>query len=204
MAIRDWLAGGRNVTAGWVRDPSLRLALDFSTGTLCGVGLGEPVERLSFLGPTDRKPKPGHDLEFLALGVSVGLSGDRIDSYSVWWRDDLEAGYQPYSGSVLLQGRHTSLGGTTQEPEILSNLGPPYWRDQDDSESGLGADSLSRGIASTGRQWWQVRHESAHRCAVPARPRCQRAVCFARIAAYSFESVTSRRAFARKPRSQRQ
>jgi hypothetical protein len=135
LAIRDWLAGGRNVTAGWVRDPSLRLTLDFSTGMLCGVGLGEPVERLSFLGPTDRRPKPDHDLEFLALGLSVGLSGDKIDSYSVWWRDDPGAGYQPYPGSVLLQNQRTSLGKTTQEPEILTTLGPPYWRDQDDSET---------------------------------------------------------------------
>ncbi len=135
MGEREWLPRRTDLTAGWARVPDLRLLLDFTAGSLCGVALGEPVERLAFLGPTDRSAAPEEDLEYLELGLSIGFTAGRIDFYGLWWQDHLGAGYRRYAGGVLLGGRAVALGPLTPEHEIVGALGRPYWRDRDVSET---------------------------------------------------------------------
>ncbi len=135
MGLREWLSRRNDPTAAWVRDPELRLTLDFGGGSLRGVGLGDPIERLAFLGPTDRGAGPEEDLQYLSLGLSVGFTAGSIDFYGIWWQDYLGAGYRRYAGCVLLGGRAVALGPTTPEHEILEAFGQPYWRDHDDSET---------------------------------------------------------------------
>ncbi len=135
MGVREWLPRRADLTAGWIRAPDLRLLLDFHGGSLCGVALGDPVERLAFLGPTDRSAGPEDDLEYLSLGLSVGYTAGNIDFYGLWWQDHLGAGYRRYAGAVLLGGRAVALGPVTPEHEVLEAFGPPYWRDQDDEET---------------------------------------------------------------------
>ncbi len=135
--MRESLPRRTDPTAGWVRDPDLRLVLDFGSGSLCGIALGEALERLSFLGPTDRDAEPEEDLEYLSLGLSVGFTGGKIDFYGLWWQDHLGAGYRRSAGGVLLGGRAVSLGAFTPEHEIVEAFGRPYWRDQDDCATTL-------------------------------------------------------------------
>jgi hypothetical protein len=135
LAVLDWLRREKNITAGWVRDPGLRLALDFAEGRLCGIGFGEPPERLAFLGPADRGDAPRRDLEYLDLGLSVGTTDGKIDSYCLWWLDYQQRGYEQYPGSVLLNGQAIALGRATTEPAIVSAFGQPYWKDKDESET---------------------------------------------------------------------
>ena len=135
MGILDWLSGRSDVTAGWVRDPALRLNVDFAQGALCGVTLGEPAERLSFLGRAeDRKAAPKGDLQYFTLGLCVGVSGTRIESFTIWWQDYLGEGYKTYAGRVTSRSADL-LGPETNEAEILSALGEPYWTDRDGSET---------------------------------------------------------------------
>lgn len=43
----------RNPTKRWKKNSSRDLVVDLDEATLCGVGLGEPVENLAFLGPCE-------------------------------------------------------------------------------------------------------------------------------------------------------
>lgn len=152
VGIRDWLSGRKNPTADWVRDPNQRLAVDVARGTLCGVAFGEPIGRVAFLGPTERVRKECSDLEFLAQGVSVGISEGLIESYSIWWQDYLEVGFTPYAGSILRDGEPLGWNRATTENEIVSALGQPYFRDQDDSETILFYEPKDRWGRLTERQ----------------------------------------------------
>jgi hypothetical protein len=136
VGLLDWLSGKSDPTKGWVRDPALKLTLDFRLGALCAVTLGEPAERLAILGPAeDRRAALEGDLHYFTLGLGVGVSGGGIESVTLWWRDYLDRGYRAYAGTVVSDGKNLGLGPATTEAELLSVLGQPYWRDRDDSET---------------------------------------------------------------------
>jgi hypothetical protein len=135
VGLLDRLTRKTDRTAGWVRDPALRLTLDLARGTLCGVALGEPVERLASLGPTGRNAEKDGDLQYQALGLIVGVSEEAIDSFIVYWRDYLGQGFEPYAGTVLSAGQVVLLGPRTTEAELVAVFGRPYFRDQDEDET---------------------------------------------------------------------
>lgn len=135
MSLLSWLSGRKDVTARWTRAANLRLSLDFASGALCGVALGERLERLAFLGPADGGRGPDADLVYRELGLAVGVQRGRIASYDLWWRDSLEQGFQPYAGTVLRDGRPLALGTATTEAGLVLALGEPYWRDHDEEET---------------------------------------------------------------------
>jgi hypothetical protein len=135
MSFLSFLFGPPNPTKKWVADPSVPLVVDLDGHHLCGVGLGEPFERLAFLGPA----RLDWDFGFPAKGVSVGVEEGRIDSFTIyfnpaatpWFKD---GGMASFTGSLRYRGRELTLSEISREDTLLRTFGEPYWRDADDDE----------------------------------------------------------------------
>ena len=135
MSIFARLFGGGDPTQKWVANWGLGLDFDFETHALCGVRLGEPLERLSRLGPAEdsRAARDGSFL-YYSKGLEVGVEGGRINRYALFWRDFHGEGYQPFAGTCRDKGRPLMLSPNTTEREIKALFGEPYWRHTDEPD----------------------------------------------------------------------
>lgn len=99
--------------------------------TLSGVGVGDPLDRLSFLGPG--KPDCGA-LAFKSLGLAVSHRDGMIHELVVYFGHHQEAEYGSFAGTAHLQGNQIALSSATSESSLRDQLGSPYWRGQDEQE----------------------------------------------------------------------
>jgi len=130
----EFLFGPKNPTKDWRRDPDLRLTFDLERGTLNGVGLGDSLDRLSFLGPVeDRTGLRSGEYRYFSLGLFVGCNEGQIADYYIVQRDRFAPQYRPFAGVCCYRGEHLDLGRLTEE-FFVENVGLPFWRDQDDDE----------------------------------------------------------------------
>ncbi len=132
----EFLFGRKNPTKNWQRIPELRLTFDLECGELNGIGVGERLERLAFLGPCEGRHAVGDgDYQYFSLGLSVGCYNEEqtIDCFEVIQYDPCEPKYQPYAGACRFQGECFNLGRLTEE-QLLRKVGPPFWRDKDEDE----------------------------------------------------------------------
>jgi hypothetical protein len=126
--IRNW----NNPTRSWRRDSDRELVLDLDSHTLCGVTIGDPIDRLSFLGPATRWP---YDLEFAHLGIAIcPEADDRIAEISIFFADSHGAHFEPFAGTIRFRGEHITLCHQCTESTIVAQFGEAYWRDQDKDE----------------------------------------------------------------------
>jgi hypothetical protein len=107
------------------------LVIDLDRHQLSGVGIGDPVERLSFLGPA----VVGVGFEFREKGVIVSpTSVDQLWEFSAILTPVGREHVLPFAGSFQFRGNRLALTPSTREADLLRLFGPPYWRDQDDDE----------------------------------------------------------------------
>jgi len=122
------LLGLGNPTENWVEHPQRRLEFDLSRNALCGVGLGEPIERLSFLGPSaEWKPS----LVFPRKGIGVDFQHGRIESFLLNLSDEWVAKYGKFTGSFRHEDEPIVLADEASQQEALDLFGEPYWIDRD-------------------------------------------------------------------------
>ncbi len=134
----EFLLGRRNPTRTWQAGLSQPLAFDLDAATLHGVRLGEPLDRLSLLGPDENlgTHRSGELVYFSAgLTVSFSLSTRCITAYRIVLRDPSEPRFRPFSGPVFAgAGCRLDLHALDQKG-FVDSLGPYYWRDSDEDES---------------------------------------------------------------------
>jgi hypothetical protein len=127
-------------TEHWVEDASVPLVVDLDRLTLCGVGLGEPVARLAFLGPQDRRWCHGGRERWSGKGLDIQVDAQkRLTGFAVTWLDLevwLGGNFRAFEGTVVAQGAAVSPGLRTSVKMLSRLIGAPYaW-------SGFTTDSL--------------------------------------------------------------
>ena len=116
-------------------DSRVELVADFDAFTLNGVGFGESVEGLPFLGPgpTDSHAFPGQ-------GLSVDVTENKLDGFLValgakaFISGCKPGDVQPFVGTIRMGGRAWYPRELTHERHFTEVFGEPYWRDVDDEE----------------------------------------------------------------------
>jgi hypothetical protein len=127
----DWLLGRRDPSTEWKADPGRALELDLETSSLCGVAIGESVERFAFLGPPDNPwPSRGGDYGWHGRGFEIQSEDGRWDCLILHWPRD----GSPFAGRVFWRGKPLALSTKTRREELTRLIGPPYRADDEDDE----------------------------------------------------------------------
>lgn len=127
QAVRNW----GNPTRAWRRDHGRRLVLDLDAHRFCGVGIGDPIELLSFLGPAARW---SFTLDFPNHGVAVNPAAGRVAEMTFFFGHPAELDFGTFSGTIVYRAQPLSLSCADTEETIARAFGPPYWRDVDSDE----------------------------------------------------------------------
>ena len=133
MGIIDTVRGWANPLWLWREDPSIPLVLDLDAHQLCGVGIGDSLERLSFLG---RGKLHSSLAVFPDKGLAIGCSQElRIEEISVFVGHQAEPAGGAFSGTFRHHKSPCPLSRETTERDLRQAFGEPYWRNQDDDET---------------------------------------------------------------------
>lgn len=135
MSILGRFGRAANPTAGWREDLRTPLLADLDRFELSGVGFGEPVAPLSFLGPADTAL-----LEYARKGLRLDVDDGRLSGVTIALRRGVYLGPSP-SGEVLPFAGRLRIGGADRAPAELRGeddfavvWGRPFWRDEDEEE----------------------------------------------------------------------
>jgi len=130
--------GRKHLSSDWRRVGDLQLELNFDRSSLNGVGIGEAVDGLSGLGPSDDAGAARDGvLRYLSHGLELRASDGRLEEITLIWVDTLKDGYSPFSGVCRWKGRTLNFGPATVERDITFALGNADGREETrDEESG--------------------------------------------------------------------
>ncbi|MFN8586265.1 MAG: hypothetical protein U0704_00550 [Candidatus Eisenbacteria bacterium] len=125
-------------TSHWERTIAPELEVDFVKGALCGVALGDDVERLSFLGPAE---SPGEAcagvLGYSDLGLSLFSDAGKLGAITLLLTGSPGAKHRTFEGCFRVRGHRHVLPPETTEAEIVTLFGEPTARaEQKDDETG--------------------------------------------------------------------
>ncbi len=126
----------RSPTSDWLEERSVLLVADLDRFQLNGVGLGEDVERLRFLGPSASR---AFDYPAKGLQLDVGASGS-LQAFVMALRDGVYLSALPpeqvraFPGRVRMSGRDWAPRELRGESDFVTAWGDPYWRDEDEDE----------------------------------------------------------------------
>jgi len=132
----EFLFGPANPTRSWPPRRAVALTFDLEESSLNSVRLGEPVNKLSFLGPVeDEKALAKWELSYPSLGLEIrfGEKSRCIVDYRIVENDPLAVQFRRFCGTVLIRGQGLPLDALTRE-RILREYGECYWLDCDDDE----------------------------------------------------------------------
>lgn len=104
-----------------------QLVLDLDPFRLCGVGCGEPLAGLAFLGVGCFGPAPG-DVEYPSYGVTVEVSGGRVRGFRVHVRPtpaEVAAGIHPFAGLIRHRGVVFDPARVASKADVVARFGPP-------------------------------------------------------------------------------
>src|SRR5436190_15645553 len=133
MGIIDTVRAWANPLWLWREDPSIPLVLDLDAHQLCGVGIGDSLERLSFLG---RGKLHSSHASFPDKGLAFGCGQElRIEEISVFFGHQAEPDGGAFPGIFRSRNLPCPLSRETMERDLCLTFGEPYWRDQDDDET---------------------------------------------------------------------
>jgi hypothetical protein len=117
-------------TQNWQRQPGLLLRFDFDHNTLNGVALGEPLARLSALGPVEDKTELRSErYSYPSLGIAVHGIPLTIDGFELTWAAFARPSDRPFAGSCVFRGREVHLSPGTTEAQFIELFGPPTRRE---------------------------------------------------------------------------
>ena len=131
MGFVESLSAQPNPTRRWQFDPSVPLVLDLDQHTLGGVAVGQPLERLSFLGKGFPR---GPSLAFPALGLAVSEADGLLADLIFYFGHPAEPDGGTFVGIVRHHRLPLNLSAAVSEAWLRDRLGEPYWRDDDGQE----------------------------------------------------------------------
>jgi hypothetical protein len=119
------ILGRKNRTSSWRRDPAQTepLTVDISAARFCGVALGEPFEKLAFLGPADRYHAEAQIYDYKKWGFYLVEEADRLDEVVFLIHD--RPRQAAFRGRWLLNGREKPISAQTRPKDIRWELGEP-------------------------------------------------------------------------------
>lgn len=135
MSLLDRLRRRRNPTADWREDRSVRLIADLDRFELSGVGFGDPLARLSFLGPSESA-----FLDFHRKGLQVDVTDARLDGFTLALGAGAFLGgssshpVRPFVGTLRIKGRELRPEELRTETDLVALWGSPFCRNEDDDE----------------------------------------------------------------------
>jgi hypothetical protein len=123
MGLLDNLLN-RNPTRDWQPQRGLELVLDLDQETFCGIGFGDPVARLTKLGPAEdaRAARVGV-YRYPSRGFGIIAEQGRVVEFEVSFFAE-----ERYGGAVRISGRAANFGETTTEADVVAALGGPTER----------------------------------------------------------------------------
>jgi hypothetical protein len=135
--------------------------LDLDSHTFAGASIGDPIDRLSFLGPAQGWSL---DLEFPDRGLAIGTGGQRVDELMFFFGHPEELRGGRFTGHIVFRGEPLCLRSSDDEHTLVARFGEPYWRDTGSDESIL--------FYEFGTSEWQLElaADGGLKCLVIARP----------------------------------
>ena len=119
-------------SSSWVLDPSRALDFDLESRTLAGVGLGDPADRLAFLGPAEDPLAAAEGrLYYYTSGMEVQVENDRVILFRFVWRDELGEGFNPFPGRIFHAPTGMEIGRDSSELALRRACGVPFLRTRD-------------------------------------------------------------------------
>lgn len=132
MSLFDFFRTDKNPTKTWKKAGS-ELVFDLNASTLNGIALGDPCERLSFLGPRENMTKSLRPLEYFSMGIVVDLDeqNGNIDCFILYWNDFIFNRCSEFKGKCLFNGVEIPLSASTTQEEFVAFFGKPVCIDVD-------------------------------------------------------------------------
>jgi len=138
MGLRDLFGRRHGLTSGWKEDSRTRLVVDLDRFELGGVGIGEELAKLSFLGPSDSEDSDS--LDYSTKGLTVDVHEGRVEAYMLALRHGAQLGSgrdapaERFAGRIRIGGQDLEPHQLAGENDFASAWGEPYWRDEDEDE----------------------------------------------------------------------
>lgn len=135
MSFLKRLFGRReNPSQHWRRDAAIDLVLDIDTRQLSGVGLGDSIERLAFLGPGQMPPHM-HGVRFPDHGVYFDYTNNEIDCIGVCLADTFDSlATTPFTGDLRWRGQLHDPSLLASEQAVFEVFGSPTRREDEDND----------------------------------------------------------------------
>lgn len=163
----EFLCRKRNPTQDWRSYDGRPLRFNLNDGSLNNVKIGQPLDYLSFLGPSEALASYSDcEFRYYSLGVCVECNRNdyTISGYHVVYRDRADENHTPFGGDVVFDGRvidpgrmsledaETLFGKTSKVDEyddeivIYYFFGPLKWEIEFGNDSQLNLLILSRKV----------------------------------------------------------
>jgi hypothetical protein len=119
------LLGRQNRTAAWRSVPALNetLTVDLTTHRFGNVAVGEPIDRLSFLGPADNCHEQSEIFDYSKRGFYLVEDEGRLEAVVFILRP--ERSVVSFAGSWVCDGRSRTITSQTRPQDIRWDLGDP-------------------------------------------------------------------------------
>ncbi len=124
-----------NPSAEWRENPLVPLEVDLDRHRLGPVALGDPIEKLSFLGPGRRSGADKSWVEYPMKGLTFGAKDAALDWFTVFLQPSPAARFGAFRGRLKFRGSPLAPAAFASEPEAVRLFGEPYWRDADEDEA---------------------------------------------------------------------
>jgi hypothetical protein len=119
------MRGYKNRTSRWQIDPAriAMLAVDLTAHRFGGVAVGEPIEKLSFLGAADNYYQQDEIYDYGKWGFYLVEASGRLEEVVFLFEGNSRRAV--FTGRWLLNGRECALDSQTAPREIRRLLGEP-------------------------------------------------------------------------------
>ena len=125
MSFLDRLFGRKNRTSSWRQDAAQTavLTVDVANGRFGGATLGDPIEKLAFLGPADNYHQQQQIYDYKRWGFYLVEDDDRLDEVVFLLHG--KPRQSAFRGRWLLNGREKPVVAQTKPKDIRWELGEP-------------------------------------------------------------------------------
>ncbi|MCI0396477.1 MAG: hypothetical protein L0332_19200 [Chloroflexi bacterium] len=129
LSFLNKLRRRKNRTFSWqaVLALSETLTVDLTTHRFCGVAIGDPIEKLSFLGPADNPYDQFQIYNYNKRGFYLAEDDGKLETVVfILVLDDFMPEMRPFVGHWLCNGRTLTITAQTQPKDLQRDLGEPF------------------------------------------------------------------------------
>lgn len=116
-----------NRTFSWQATPGEPLTVDLTTHRFCGVAIGDSIDNLSFLGPSENPYERVHTYNYFRRGFYLVDDDGRLETVVFLLAlDPSMPKVRPFEGSWLHNGRPLPITTQTQPQDLRRDYGEPF------------------------------------------------------------------------------